>query len=72
VIAVMDLGKKEYGAGLSFVAISWVCALRNMLFRPFSLERLQRFKTCKRLQERLDKERRLNSMMNSGDFEECI
>ncbi|CAG8622479.1 21470_t:CDS:2 [Cetraspora pellucida] len=54
--AVIDLGKKEYAAGISFVAISQACALRNILFRPFSLDRLQRIKTCKRLQERMAEE----------------
>jgi len=61
--AVLDLGKNEYAAGLSFVAISRVCALQNTLFRPFSFERLQRIKTCKRLQERMAEERRLASMI---------
>ena len=61
--AVVDLGKTEYAAGLLFVAISRVCSLRNTLFTPFSFERLQRVKTSKRLQERLDEERRLISMI---------
>ena len=61
--AVVDLGKNEYAAGLSFVAISRVCALKNILFIPFSLERLQRVKTCKRLQDRLAEENRLISMI---------
>ena len=60
--AVIDLGKKEFAAGLSFVAISWVRTLRNILFSPFSFERLQRLKTCKRLKERIDEEKRLLSM----------
>jgi ATP-dependent DNA helicase PIF1 len=61
--AVIDLGKKEYAAGISFVAISRVRALRSILFRPFSLDRLQRIKNCKRLRERLAEERRLSSMI---------
>src|SRR5204863_1405820 len=61
--AVIDLGRKEYAAGISFVAISRVCALRNTVFRPFSLERLQRVKTCRRLQERIAEEQRLSSMI---------
>ena len=36
--AVIDLGKKEFAAGLSFVAISQVRTLGNILFSPFSLE----------------------------------
>ena len=61
--AVLDLGKKEYAAGLSFVAISRVCTLQNILFRPFSFEKIHRIKSCKRLQERIDEERRLLSMI---------
>jgi len=67
--AVVDLGKKEYAAGLSFVAISRVCALKNILFNPFSLERIQRVKTCKRLQERMAEERRLISMIPQVELE---
>jgi hypothetical protein len=59
----MDLGKNEFATELTFVAISRVCALQNTLFRPFSFERLQRIKTCKRLQERMAEERRLISMI---------
>jgi len=65
--AVMDLRKKEYAAGLSFVVISRVGALQNILFRPFSFKRLQRIKTCKRLQERLAEERRLIFIIPQND-----
>ena len=60
---VIDLGKKEYNSGLSFVALSRVRALKDILFAPFSLDRLQRIKSCKRLQERKEEENRLISMM---------
>jgi len=56
---VIDLGEREYATCLSFVAISRVRSLRN------SFERLQRVKTCKRLQERKLEERRLISMIPS-------
>ena len=39
--AEIDIGKTEYAAGLSFVAISWLCALT---FKPFTLERCKRLK----------------------------
>jgi len=61
--AIIDLGEKEYAAGLSFVAISRVCTLENVIFRPFTFERLQRVKKCKRLQERMSEEERLISMV---------
>jgi len=57
--AKVDLGKKEFAAGLSFVAVSRVHALGDIFFRPFSFERLEQIKLCKRLQERREEERRL-------------
>ena len=62
--AVIDLGKKEYASGLSFVAISRVYTLENILFKPFSFDRLQRIKNFKRLQERKEEEKRLVSMIS--------
>ncbi|CAG8720815.1 17502_t:CDS:1 [Cetraspora pellucida] len=59
----IDLGEREYAAGLSFVAVSRVCTLKDLLFRPFSLERLQRIKKSKRLQERKAEEERLFSLI---------
>ncbi|EXX54639.1 ATP-dependent DNA helicase PIF1-like [Rhizophagus irregularis DAOM 181602=DAOM 197198] len=61
--AIIDLGDKEFIAGLSFVVISRVRTLKDILFKPFNFERLQRIKECKRLQERLDEEKRLNSII---------
>ena len=61
--AVIDIGKKEYASGLSFVVVSRVCALENILFKPFSFERLQRIKNSKRMQERKVEEIRLISMI---------
>ena len=58
----IDLGSKEFAAGLSFVAVSRVRSLGDIIFRPFSFERLHRIKNCKRLQERKDEEERLFSL----------
>jgi ATP-dependent DNA helicase PIF1 len=60
--AVIDLGKKEFAAGLSFVAISRVHSLDDILFKHFSFNRLQRIKNCKRLKERIVKEIRLTEL----------
>ncbi len=38
--AIVDFGEREYAAGLSFVAVSRVRALNDLLFWPFSFERL--------------------------------
>lgn len=64
--AKINLGNREFAAGLSFVAISRVRALEDLLFQPFSFERLQRIKNCKRLQERKQEEKRLVSMSEIG------
>ena len=61
--AIIDFGEREYAAGLSFVAVSRVRALNDLLFRPFSFERLQRIKNSKRLQDRKDEEKRLTSLI---------
>ncbi|CAB4431125.1 unnamed protein product [Rhizophagus irregularis] len=61
--AIIDLGDKEFTAGLSFVAVSRVRALEDLLFKPFSFERLQRIKDGKRLLERVDEEKCLVSMI---------
>jgi hypothetical protein len=34
--AVVEIGEREYAVGLTFVAISRVCSLENILFRSFS------------------------------------
>jgi len=58
--AVIDLGNSEFAAGLSFVAVSRVRALTDLLFDVApTLERLQKIKQSTRLQERIDKEERL-------------
>jgi hypothetical protein len=61
---VIDIEKKEYVAGQSFVAISRVCALKNILFCPFSFKRLQRIKNLKRLEDRIEEEKRLMTLQN--------
>jgi len=57
--AVIDLSDKEFTASLSFVTVSQVCTLEDLLFKTFNFERLQRIKDCRRLKERKDKEERL-------------
>ena len=61
--AVIDIGKKEFAAGLSFVAMSRVRTLENIIFKPFSFERLERIGNCQRIQERKEEEQRLISMI---------
>ena len=61
--AKIDLGSKEFAAGLSFVAVSRVRSLGDILFRQFTFERLQRIQNCRRLQERKAEEERLLSVI---------
>ena len=60
--AKIDLGSKEFAAGLSFVAVSRVRSLNDVYFKQFTLERLQRIRGCSQLQERKNEEERLLSM----------
>ncbi|CAG8754421.1 15252_t:CDS:1, partial [Cetraspora pellucida] len=62
--AIVDFGNKEFAAGLSFVAVSRVRALNDLIFKPFTFERLQRIKNCRRIQERKAEEERLISLSN--------
>ena len=60
--AKIDLGSKEFAAGLSFVAVSRVRSLNDIYFKQFTFERLQRIQSCRRLQERKKEDERLISM----------
>jgi len=60
--AKIDLGSKEFAAGLSFVAVSRVQSLNDVYFKQFTFERLQRIQSCRRLQERMNEDERLISM----------
>ena len=62
--ANIDLGKKEFAAGLSFVAVSRVRSLSDICFKRFTFDRLERIKQCKRLQERKVEEARLLTMIS--------
>jgi hypothetical protein len=61
--AKIDLGSKEFAAGLSFVAVSRVRSLNDIYFKQFNFERIQRIKSSKRLQERKAEEERLVSLI---------
>ena len=56
--AIIDLDDKEFSASLSFVAMSRVRALEDLLFKPFNFDRLQHIKDCKRLKKKLDEKKR--------------
>jgi len=47
---------------LSFVTISQIRSLDDILLQPFVFSRLEHIKNCKRLKERLAKEKRLAEM----------
>ena len=57
--AKIDLENKEFATSLSFVAVSRVYALEDILFQPFSFKRFQYIKKYKRIQERKVKEEQL-------------
>ena len=58
--AVVDIGKKEFSSGLTFVACSRVRHLSDLLFDPpFPFQRVANLAKSKRLQERLLEDARL-------------
>ena len=59
---VVDVGKAERAAGSSFVAISRVPSLQNLVLQPMSFQRLQAIGKSKQLQERLREEERSRNL----------
>ena len=63
--AVVDLGKKEFSAGLTFVACSRVRQLKDLLFvPPFPFQRVANLASSYRHSERLHEEKRLQTLCN--------
>ncbi|XP_019859761.1 PREDICTED: ATP-dependent DNA helicase PIF1-like, partial [Amphimedon queenslandica] len=63
---VIDVGKKEFSCGLTFVACSRVRKLKDILFMPlFPLPRLKSIANNKRLQERKEEDQRLLSLQET-------
>ena len=61
--AVIDIGKKEFSTGLTFVACSRVRQLTNLLFvPPFSFQRVANLSKSVRLKDRLIEDARLQQM----------
>ena len=55
----IDIGNREFAAGLSFVAVSRVRSLGDLYFKGFNFDRLVQNKNSRRLQERKLEEERL-------------
>jgi len=63
---VVDVGKKEFSCGLTYVACSRVRCLKDLLFiPPFPYSRLSNLSKSQRLQERLIEDDRLQSIYES-------
>ena len=63
--AVVDLGKKEFSGGLTFVACSRVRQLKDLLFvTPFPFQRVANLASSYRHSERLHEEKRLQKLCN--------
>ena len=59
----VDIGKKEFSAGLTFVAISKVRCLTDLLLKPtFSFQRLKNLAKSRRIEERKHEEKHLRTM----------
>ena len=59
---VIDLGKAERAPGCSFVALSRVRSLDDVVLQPLSFQRLQMIGKSKQLQQRLREEQRLQQL----------
>ena len=60
---VIDVGKREFSTGLTFVACSRVRRLQNILFTPpFPYQRLSSLSNSSRLKERQQEDKRLQSL----------
>ena len=60
---VIDVGKREFSSGLTFVACSRVQKLQDLLFcPPFDFQRLANLANSQRLQDRLQEDKRLRSL----------
>lgn len=63
---VIDVGKKEFSTGLTFVACSRVRQLQDLLFTPpFTYQRLSNLCNSRRLKERQREDERLLSLQPS-------
>ena len=61
--AVIDVGKREFSTGLTFVACSRVRQLQDLLFTPpFTFQRLAALSNSRRLEERQEEDKRLQSL----------
>ena len=60
---VVDVGKKEFSSGLTYVACSCMRHLKDLLFKaPFPYERLSNLSKSQCLKERLQEDHRLLSL----------
>ena len=65
--AVIDIGKKEFSTGLTFVACSRVRQLTDLLFVPsFSFQRVANLSKSVRLKDRLQEDSRLQQMSTAA------
>ena len=63
---VVDVGKREFSTGLTFVAGSRVCQLQDLIFsQPFPYQRLSSLSNNCRLKERQAEDQRLRSLQPS-------
>ena len=60
--AWIDLGESEKVAGLTYVALSRVHSITDLVIEPLTLERLHAVKECSNVTNRLKQEARLSSL----------
>ena len=70
---VIDIGKKEFSSGLTFVACSRVRKLADLLFDPpFPYQRVANLSNSERLQERLNEDSRLKQLQSTSQHHSAL
>eukprot|EP00118_Oscarella_pearsei_P024260 m.302773 g.302773 ORF g.302773 m.302773 type:complete len:642 (+) comp40827_c0_seq3:1136-3061(+) len=65
--AVVDIGKREFASGITYVALSRVRKLNNCLIQSFDFERIAKLYKSKSLQQRLKEDDRLAAIAAQTD-----
>jgi len=64
---IVDIGNKECFDGLTYVALSRVRNITDMMIEPFPFERISKIKNGKNFSFRIKEEKRLSDLANTFD-----
>ena len=67
--AVIDIGEKERTAGLTFVALSRLQKLTDIIIKPMTFQRLESISSSKQIKNRLNEEGRPHKLSDRTKLE---